>query len=754
MESSRTESRGQLLVRLSNERNEQRHLPGPSNANQLKVAPPATALLTLLRENQDSPLPELSTNEAAAFVETPSTTLPGNGNENKRETRHRGAKRRYEDSFEAEDSLSSSECGSLYTPDVRDLSEDERASFLAESGEINKEQDDFTVVNADEMQTVELGLTPGTSSNSENITQPATPTVQPTKKKARKGQGDAGKWIRNKNKILRMKGEQYSGLKKDASGRYKQTNPRKPREMGPNCKSKRCEKSKKRQCASFSEEDRIQIFSAFWKKMDWAQRKVYASALIDHKDIAQKTVAGNSRRSSSFEYHLKTAAGERKRVCKKMYLNTLALVDMTVNDWVKKGKPNCGMHETDAGKKTPNRISNKNKEAREKAKTYLQTLQKLPSHYCRSSTSKQYLEPIFTTQADVYRAYELYCKEKGDAAVCRQVFMEEFHKLNLSVFHPRKDQCDKCCEYKTGNLTEEVYQNHLVRKNEARDEKVKDKKAALEGSVRAFTMDVQAVQLVPHLKASAVYFKTKLACHNYTVYDLASQEVVCYIWHEGEGELIAEVFASFILDFLHTCPLDKEIIFFTDGCNYQNRNATLSNALLHFAIANKVVVTHKYLEVGHTQMECDSVHSTIETRKVGRELYSPTCYVQVCKEACFKKPYNVKYITHEFFKNYAPLKYYASIRPGFKKGDPVVTDIRALQYRPEGEIHYKLFHNDLKLLPKRPQGGFTEEMIKPLYTGRLKIRSSKYKHLQELKSVITSHFHKFYDELPHSADRD
>jgi hypothetical protein len=41
----------------------------------------------------------------------------------------------------------------------------------------------------------------------------------------------------------------------------------------------------------------------------------------------------------------------------------------------------------------------------------------------------------------------------------------------------------------------------------------------------------------PKLQASSLYYKMKLSCHNFIIYDLASGEVENYLWHEGEGEL-------------------------------------------------------------------------------------------------------------------------------------------------------------------------------------------------------------------------
>ncbi|KAF2891834.1 hypothetical protein ILUMI_14339, partial [Ignelater luminosus] len=86
-------------------------------------------------------------------------------------------------------------------------------------------------------------------------------------------------------------------------------------------------------------------------------------------------------------------------------------------------------------------------------------------------------------------------------------------------------------------------------KNRARQEKCKDKYSAMSGEICAYMMDVQAVQLVPSLQAGIIYFKQKLACHNFTIYSLSDDKVVCYVWHEGEGGSDANCFASCITDF-------------------------------------------------------------------------------------------------------------------------------------------------------------------------------------------------------------
>jgi len=51
-------------------------------------------------------------------------------------------------------------------------------------------------------------------------------------------------------------------------------------------------------------------------------------------------------------------------------------------------------------------------------------------------------------------------------------------------------------------------------------------------------------------------------------------------------------------------------------------------------------------------------------------------------------------VYHGFFKDYSKLQFYTSIRPGVGVGSSVVTDIRNLQYTPDGRILYKLTYSD------------------------------------------------------------
>ncbi|CAF4848935.1 unnamed protein product [Pieris macdunnoughi] len=381
----------------------------------------------------------------------------------------------------------------------------------------------------------------------------------------------------------------------------------------------------------------------------------------------------------------------------------------------------------------------------------------MPSHYCRANSSRQYLEPVFQTMAQLYKEYVSKCELDSLKCLSRRVFDSVFLKQNLSFFHPKKDQCDVCCGHKVGNINDTEIAIHRDRKDKARKEKDTDKELAIEGKTcHVFTQDVQSVKLAPYLQASAIYYKTKLSVHNFTMCNLSTREACCYWFDESNGSLKASVFASCIVDQLQIILKRKllPVILYSDGCCAQNRNSILSNALLRLSIDKKVIITQKFIEKGHTQMECDSVHSAIECRLKGKEIYLPSQYANITKTARDNPmPYESRLLEFSFFTNFSKDLIYKTIRPGRKFGDPTVTDLRGLKYKPDGTIWYSLnFDEPLQPLPQPPM---KITNIKPLeelpkiFSERLPISQRKYKDLQDLKAVIPSNCHSYYDELPY-----
>lgn len=186
-------------------------------------------------------------------------------------------------------------------------------------------------------------------------------------------------------------------------------------------------------------------------------------------------------------------------------------------------------------------------------------------------------------------------------------------------------------------------------KNEAREARNFDRNLEL-----LFCKDMQAVLLSSKSNVSSLYFKMKLMVHNFTIYNLKPKAEYCFIWHEASGGVSANEYSSIICFFIEHHVLGdlnegQNVVLYSDGCTSQNRNSTLSSALLHLTKTHKVTIEQKYLEKGHMQMEADSMHSCIKRKLKNTIINVPADYENVCLFARRNpSPYVVKYLNYDF----------------------------------------------------------------------------------------------------------
>ena len=370
--------------------------------------------------------------------------------------------------------------------------------------------------------------------------QPDKANEEPPKKKSRKVKPET--WKQNKRKTQRETGDVFVGIKN------KEKALKIARSLKPRCN---CKRTSAHQYADITSEQREEIFNNIWKKQNWTTRKLYVYNLVDDVPVERSRVnSDHSRRKTTLRYHLKHN-GSLKPVCKTMFIATTSLGSWSIQQWAK------GAQVQDNPRPAPqSKYYTRAADDREFMRVeFLEKLSKMPSHYCRASTGKLYLERTVPTYADLYRMYSKKCTEHNKRVLSRMFLMDEFHKMNLALFSPRKDQYDICVEHEHKNVSDDVWAEHIEKKNQAREAKQKDKDHAIQCLAEGYTgkktlvttMDVQAVLLAPCLQASALYYKQKLSVHNFTIYNLANQETECYIWHEGEGGLQH-------MSLLHVCP--------------------------------------------------------------------------------------------------------------------------------------------------------------------------------------------------------
>ena len=350
----------------------------------------------------------------------------------------------------------------------------------------------------------------------------------------------------------------------------------------------------------------------------------------------------------------------------------------------------------------------------------------------------------------MFETYKEWCFATNQEPACRQSFTEVLRECNIAIHSPRKDQCDVCCSYNLGLIHQDEYSEHIQKKNEAHQAKIHAKSLGNEHTL-VVTMDAQSVLLSPKLRASAVYYKQKLQLHNFTIYSLNNKDVTLYVWHEGNGHVGSNEFASCIHDYIQRhLHQYNHFIFINDGCNYQNRNKLLASVLSDMARIYNLTIQQLFLEKGHTQMEADSVHSSLEFY-FQPPIYAPSDYISRMRFARPHNPYNVQVLDYTFFKNFERDTNFTSIRPGKRIGEPSVVDIRALQYTATG-VKYKLRHPDqYRDLPQRRQTARLPKSLdlQPLYAIPVAISKDKYQSLQDLKPVIEKQYWAFYDSLDH-----
>lgn len=115
---------------------------------------------------------------------------------------------------------------------------------------------------------------------------------------------------------------------------------------------------------------------------------------------------------------------------------------------------------------------------------HISSFERVESHYCRASTSREYLNETLNINK-MYSKYKEYMSENNYAPIASEyrywyIFNHEF---KISFHQPKKDQCDECTSFNFLSDIEKqlpqyknIYVNHIKHKNQARQMMETDKK--------------------------------------------------------------------------------------------------------------------------------------------------------------------------------------------------------------------------------------------------------------------------------------
>ena len=462
--------------------------------------------------------------------------------------------------------------------------------------------------------------------------------------RSRKRKKNDETWKRNVRKKLKNKGETYFSTKNKVIAAKNTPRP---------CD---CSKCKKKCTEKFNEDERKMINSIYWKTGSYERQREFICKHVTIKHVtpkndAETTETRKRNRLLTYSYFLPqidTSNQNSIQVCKSFFLATLNIGQKTI--LVAKEKEMCSMSiviEDKRGKKPP---PNKTPDCNVKiVMEHINSFPRVESHYCRASSKREYLDPSLSMRK-MYDLYNIFCKEKEVAPVKLHMYRKIFlTKFNLSFHCPKKDTCKTCEKFSNleGDEKEsfrEIYDKHISNKDQAREMKSYDKaQAQADKSMKVYTFDLQSVLNTPRSNVSNFYYSRKFSTYNLTIYDLSNKDGFCYTWNECDGMKGSDEVGTAL--WLHLCSLPKDVekvIFYSDCCGGQNRNRFIAG-LMAYAIKNLHFksIEMKFLESGHTQMEADSMHSSIEQAISKLSVYSPIEFLTIFKMARRKNPYTV-----------------------------------------------------------------------------------------------------------------
>lgn len=635
------------------------------------------------------------------------------------------------------------------------IPESETSHYSDSEPEIVQREQEYLINKSQDIPEVE-------NSNSEIV---ENINIQENNTLTRKRRYEPQTWKRNKNKKLRLEGKEHTSQ----SG--KKVRAKAVQEVPCKCHYK---------CNDlFTLNDRQIIFNDFltlkedrakWAFINSSVSKELPKRRYKSKDSSSMAVDVPDKRNYTHVYSL-TLNNKVHQVCKMFFLGTLDISAKRVETALKK-KMNSGVTEHDKRglNPAPNKISEEQKNS---VRDHIKSLPVVDSHYCRCSSKRKYL-PSGLSENRLYQDYINYCEENGALPVSsyyyKHIFTTEF---NYGFHRPKKDQCDYCAQFKNKSPEEKLqeqsnYELHLIRKTEAREQKKEDKaRAKTDPTFCAYTMDLEKILLTPQLEIGQLYYKRKLKTYNFTIYDLGKGTAINYMWHETNGTKGSSEIATCIWKLLSELPLDvTEVTFYSDTASGQNRNHIISAMFIKAlsSFPNLKIINQKYMESGHSEMECDSVHSAIESRGRKINIFVPDGWYTVARTAKTTRP---SYVVKEMdFSQFLDFKSYSQkLITNKNKGENGIMKwllVKWLQYRGEEPMHiyYKtqLSQIEFERICIRLRSTRNNEEIlgteaANLYKCNLEIDTKKLKDLQDLckKGTIPTSYHEYYMNLTASS---
>lgn len=209
---------------------------------------------------------------------------------------------------------------------------------------------------------------------------------------------------------------------------------------------------------------------------------------------------------------------------------------------------------------------------------------------------------------------------------------------------------------------------------------------------------------------------------------------------------------------------------FSDSCGGQNRNQHVAVLLLHVVLSTHLeVIEQKFFEPGHSHMECDSMHSAIESQKKNRAVYGMSGWMEIFQKARSdrnkksknKDPYHVTELKFsemlDLYELSGEMIMNRTINESGKKANWMKMKAIKFEKKYPNTIFYKYEHSEpyqaINIRQGRPKNN---PQLKQLYKSVIPISKLKEKDLVSLckNGTIPEEYNGWYMNLPSMVKKD
>lgn len=163
---------------------------------------------------------------------------------------------------------------------------------------------------------------------------------------------------------------------------------------------KNCQGRCRYKCAHyFIANDRKEIFDMFWSCNDTDKSTFYANTTDRSLKNRKRTASINSRKQFSISYYFLKET-DRIRVCKQFYLSTIDIRAKRIEYFYQKKQTQ--RFEDRRGKHAKKTVPD---EVLKGIRKHINSFDKIPSHYCRANTKKEYLKASLTL-SKMFKLYQ------------------------------------------------------------------------------------------------------------------------------------------------------------------------------------------------------------------------------------------------------------------------------------------------------------------------------------------------------------